>query len=57
MEVLRLWSKQRELEEALKMEINYEDVKTSKDGKKLFKYLKKRRRIINIVGKLLEEMI
>ena len=57
MEVLGLQREQRELEEALKMEINYGDIKASKDGKKLFKYLKKRRRTVNAVVKILKEMV
>lgn len=56
MEVLaKIWHEQRDFEDALKMEINYEDVKENKDGKKLYNYLKKRRRIVNVCGKILDK--
>jgi hypothetical protein len=56
MEVLvKLQHEQRDFEDALKMEINYEDVKENKDGKKLYNYLKKRRRIVNVCGKILDK--
>jgi hypothetical protein len=56
MEVLvKIWHEQRDFEDALKMEINYEDIKENKDGKKLYNYLKKRRRIVNVCGKILDK--
>ena len=45
---------QQELEDALKLEIDYEQVKETKDGKKLLSYLRKRRRIIDSISKILE---
>ena len=49
----KLCDTQQELEDAFRMEINYEEAKDTKDGKKLLKFLKKRRRMINgIVRKL-----
>lgn len=56
MEVLTLQHKQRDFEDALKMEINYDEIKKSKDGKKLFNYLKKRRRVVNFVVKILNRL-
>lgn len=56
MEVLvKLQHEQRDFEDALKMEINYEDIKENKDGKKLYNYLKKRHRIVNVCGKILDK--
>lgn len=58
MEILKrkLQDSQYELEEALRMEINYDEVKETKDGKKLLKYVRKRRRIVNIVSKILDNI-
>lgn len=54
MEVLnKIQAIQYELEDALRMEIDYEDVKATKDGKRLFKYLRRRRRIIGRFLKIL----
>lgn len=51
--IQKLCDTQQELEDAFRMEINYEEAKDTKDGKKLLKFLKKRRRMINgIVRKL-----
>ncbi len=48
MEVLsrRLYNSQCELEDALRMEITRAEVKQTKEGKKLFGWLRKRRRVI-----------
>ena len=51
MEVLR--NIQDELEDALRIEIDYEEVKETKYGKKLLKYLRQRRRAVNRVFKIL----
>ena len=54
MEVLnKIQAIQYELEDALRMEIDYEDVKATKDGKRLLKYLRRRRRIIGRFIKIL----
>lgn len=42
---------QHELEDALRLETNHEDVKDTKYGKQLLRYLKKRHRVINSVIK------
>lgn len=56
MEVLaRLQHEQRDFEDAFKMEIDYEDIKENKDGKKLYNYLKKRHRVVNAVVKILDK--
>ena len=47
---------QQELEDALKLEIDYEQIKDTKDGKKLLKFLRKRRRIIDNISKILERI-
>lgn len=54
MEVLnKMQAIQYELEDALRMEIDYEDAKATKDGKRLLKYLRRRRRIIGRFIKIL----
>ena len=54
MEVLK--QIQQELEDALQLEIDYEQVKETKDGKKLLDYLRKRRRAVNSIVKNLERI-
>lgn len=58
MEILKykLYTIQRELEEAIQMEINYNEVKETKYGKKLLKYIRKRRRITNLCMKILDRI-
>ena len=58
MEVLinRLQEYQNNLEDALRLEITYDEVKETKDGKKLFKYLRRRHRVINHVVKILKKV-
>ena len=54
MEILnKLLLSQNNLEDALKLEIEPEDIKLTDDGKKLFRWLKQRRRKINYVVKYL----
>lgn len=58
MEILKikLYTIQRELEEAIKLEINYDEVKETKEGKKLLKYIRKRRKITNLCMKILDRI-
>ena len=58
MEVLKykLWQIQQELEDAFKLEIAYEEVKETKDGKRLLNFLRKRRRAVSGVIKVLEKI-
>ena len=58
MEVLKykLWQIQQELEDAFKLEIDYEEVKETKDGKRLLNFLRKRRRAVSGVIKVLEKI-
>ena len=54
MEILnKIQDIQYELEDALRMEIDYEDVRETKDGKRLLRYLRRRHRIINHFIKIL----
>lgn len=58
MEVLinKLNEYQSSLEDALRLETTLKEIKETKYGKQLFKYIKHRRRIVNIVTKMLEEI-
>ena len=57
MEILKqLWASQDALEDALKMEITPEEVEDTKEGKKLFKWLRWRRRVVNHIVKILERI-
>lgn len=47
---------QQELEDALRLEADYEQVKETKEGKKLLSYLRKRRRVVNSIVKILERI-
>ena len=47
---------QQELEDALRLEVDYEQVKETKEGKKLLGYLRKRRRAVNSIAKNLERI-
>ena len=48
MEVLKhkIMDSQADLEDALRMEINYEDVRGTKEGKQLLKWLRRRRKLV-----------
>ena len=58
MEILtiRLLRIQNELEDALRMESTPEEVKETKEGKRILKYLRRRRRITNRLAKALEKL-
>lgn len=57
MEVLtRLWASQDALEDALRLESTPEEVKETKEGKKLLKWLRRRRRIMNRFDKVLKKI-
>ena len=58
MEILtiRLLRIQNELEDALRMESTPEEVKETKEGKRILKYLRRRRRITNRLAKALENI-
>lgn len=43
---MRLMYSQENLEDALRMEIDYEDVNDTKEGKQLLHWLRKRRRVM-----------
>lgn len=54
MEVLRqLWTTQENLEDALVLESTPLEVKETKEGKQLLKYLRRRRRVMKHVLKIL----
>ncbi len=56
MEALRkIQDIQNELEDALRLEIEYAEVQETKDGKKLLRYLRKRRRVVNSTVKMFKE--
>lgn len=56
MEVLRrIQDIQNELEDALRLEIEYAEVQETKEGKKLLRYLRKRRRAVNGTVKMFKE--
>lgn len=57
MEVLkRLWASQDALEDALRLETTPEEVKEAKEGKKLLRYLRWRRRVTNRLAKALNKI-
>jgi hypothetical protein len=58
MEILkiRLYTIQRELEEAIKLEIDYDEVKETRYGNKLLKYIRKRHKITNLCIKILDRI-
>jgi Mn-dependent DtxR family transcriptional regulator len=43
---MHLWQTQLNFEDALRIETTYEEVKETKEGRRLLRYLRKRRRII-----------
>ena len=57
MEVLnKLWIFQNSLEDALRLESTPEEIKETKEGKKLFRYLRWRRRVVNRISKVLKKI-
>lgn len=57
MEVLKkLQEEQNDLEDAFRMEITYEEVNETKEGKRLLKYLRKRHRIVNYLIRVLDRI-
>jgi hypothetical protein len=57
MEVLkRLLASQDALEDVLRMESTPEEVKETKEGKKLLKWLRRRRRVTNRLAKVLKKI-
>lgn len=57
MEVLtRLWASQDALEDALRLESTPEEIKETKEGKKLLKWLRRRRRITDRIAKVLKKI-
>ena len=57
MEVLnRLRECQSELEDALRLESTPEEVKETKEGKELFRYLRWRHRVVNRLAKSLRKI-
>lgn len=56
MEVLSLLlESQGSLEDALRLESTPEEVKETKNGKRLLRYLRRRRRTTNIIAKVLKK--
>jgi hypothetical protein len=51
-----IYNSQLDLEDALLLESSLDEAKDTDDGRKLIRYLKKRRRIINRVLNLLEKL-
>ena len=57
MEVLKqLWASQDALEDALRLESTPEEVKETKEGKKLLRWLRRRRRLANRLVKVLKKI-
>ena len=57
MEVLkRLWASQDALEDALRLETTPEEVKETKEGRKLLKYLKWRHHVVRRLDKILKKI-
>ena len=57
MEILnKLWESQNTLEDALRLESVPEEVKETKEGKGLFRYLRWRRRAVNRITKVLNKI-
>jgi Mn-dependent DtxR family transcriptional regulator len=57
MEVLKhkLMNSQAELEDALRMEIEYDEVRGTKEGKQLLKWLRRRRKMVEAFYKRIGE--
>lgn len=57
MEVLnQLWASQDVLEDALRLESTPEEVKETKEGKKLLRWLRYRRRVTICIAKVLKKI-
>lgn len=57
MEILKeLCATQEALEDALRLEITPEGVKETKEGKRLLRYLRRRRRMVNQIVKVLNKI-
>ena len=57
MEVLnRLWASQDALEDALRLESTPEEVKETKEGKRLLRYLRWRRRVTSRIARILKKI-
>lgn len=56
MEILKkLQDSQNAFEDTLRLEINYEEIKDTKEGKHLLKWTRRRRRVINRICKVLKK--
>ena len=56
MEVLRkILEYQNSLEDALRLEITPEEIKETKDGKRLLKWIRRRRRVTNRFAKVMDK--
>ena len=57
MEILnRLWASQDALEDALRLETTPEEIKETKEGKRLLRYVRWRRRAIKHIAKILKKI-
>ena len=57
MEILKqLWVSQDALEDALRMEITPEEVEDTKEGKTLYRWIKRRRRVIDHLTNVLNKI-
>jgi hypothetical protein len=58
MEILKqLWTTQYDLEDVLRLESTPEDVKETKEGKRLLRWLRRRRRLIKFVEMILRRKV
>jgi hypothetical protein len=57
MEILnQLWATQEALEDALRLESTPEAIKETKEGKRLLKYLRHRRRVVSYLAKIISKI-
>lgn len=57
MEILnRLWEIQDALEDVLRLESTPEEIKETKEGRDLFRYLRRRRRVVNHITRILKKI-
>lgn len=57
MEILnKLWEFQNDLEDALRLESTPEEIKETKEGRELFRYLRWRHRVVNRLAKALNKI-
>ncbi len=55
MEILRrLQASQNAFEDTLRLEINYEEIKDTKEGKRILSWVRRRRKIVDRVCKVLK---